>query len=44
MHKRLDIQEVKTKAQVDKAYEEYQEFIKVSEMPKYKFYFAEISF
>lgn len=37
MHKRLDIQEVKTKAQVDKAYEEYQEFIKVSEMPKYKF-------
>lgn len=36
MHKRLDMQEVKTKAQVDKAYEEYQKFIKVSEMPKYK--------
>ena len=37
MHKRFDMQEVKTKAQVDKAYEEYQKFIKVSEMPKYKF-------
>lgn len=37
MHKRLDMQEVKTKAQVDKVYEEYQKFIKVSEMPKYKF-------
>ena len=44
MHKRFDMQEVKTKAQVDKAYEEYQKFIKVSEMPKYKFKFAEIYF
>ena len=37
MRKKFDMQEVKTKTQVDKAYEEYQKFMKVSGMPKYKF-------
>ena len=37
MRKKFDIQETKTKAQVDKAYEEYQDFMKVSGMPNYKF-------
>lgn len=37
MRKKFDMQEVKTKTQVDKAYEEYQEFMKVSGMPNYKF-------
>lgn len=37
MRKKFDMQEIKTKTQVDKAYEEYQEFMKVSGMPKYNF-------
>lgn len=40
MRKNFDIQEVKTKTQVDKAYEEYQEFMKVSGMPKYNFVYS----
>lgn len=37
MRKKFDMQEAKTKTQVDKAYEEYQQFMEVSEMPEYKF-------
>lgn len=40
MRKKFDIQEVKTRTQVDKAYLEYQEFMKVSGMPKYKFQYV----
>lgn len=37
MRKKFDVQETKTKLQVEKAYEEYKKFMKVSSMPSYKF-------
>lgn len=40
MRRKFDMQEVKTKTQVNKAYEEYQEFMKVSGMPKYNFIYS----
>lgn len=37
MHKQFNIQEVKTKTQVDMAYREYQKFMQTSNMPSYIF-------
>jgi hypothetical protein len=40
MRKQFDKQEAITKTQVDKAYIEYQQFMKTSNMPKYKFIYS----